>query len=562
MATNYQLQRMNTPAGGVPVSNLPKNLPVAPVNIALPYLPKTPVISTDEIIPAYALESQRNQIDPSKANKYHDYECCEWTRGIDTLLFRYLQDRAEVTSMMLNNPDELIKTIWKQDGPLAIDNSCRCKMGYGERRTPFACAQCKNLRRLMDFRIGGVEKPFQLECGESAGKNLIIASSSIASPFLMWDDDAARRAKVYVQQYHNVTLCGTPNIQNLRCITGDSFTIRTLILWMIHRRFAEKGLPHCPLLHTAFICNSNGYSLYTMPSIGPMPELHKNLDYHNLDLTTTNTTVKSQHFAYTPLKYEIVRTIIVQLLVILLELSEINFSHGTPSVHGLVFNKDPVSYAYDGVQIIGPITVQITDLWNSSATFNKIHYFPKNIRSSTSIERNMFAPTISTKTVSMAYCGDIGAIQNLSQDPIACPVTLQTCPDAITYEVCKPQNINFYQLTSSTLDIYAAIRHIGFPIFASSFDLYCFMISLMCDKSFYATVINDQRLYRLWSMMWLSEDLFDVESLIREAQDVETNNQKSANNRTSSNTVINIIRGKWLRCDITQFLWSLIKLGW
>jgi len=131
-------------------------------------LTETPLIETNNNLP----------------NKYHDFECCEWTRGVDTLLFRYKQDREEITSLILNNPDKLVQTIWKADGPLAVDNECRCQMGKGENRSPFACAQFKNLRRLIDFRLGGIERPFQLECGESAGKNLIVASSEINNTFL------------------------------------------------------------------------------------------------------------------------------------------------------------------------------------------------------------------------------------------------------------------------------------------------------------------------------------------------------------------------------------------
>jgi hypothetical protein len=210
-------------------------------------------IDLAEIVTLPAIVTVESKVETP--NKYHDFECCEWTRGIDTLLFRYKQDRDEVTSLIINDPDTLIKTIWKQDGPLAIDNSCRCQMGNGDKRTPFACAQCKNLRRIIDFRLGGVERVFQIECGDSVGKNLIVSSTEITSPFLSWDDDAARRAKIYLQQYHNLTICGTPQINDMRCITGDSFTIRTLIMWMIAKLFDDKGLPHCPVMHTAFICS-------------------------------------------------------------------------------------------------------------------------------------------------------------------------------------------------------------------------------------------------------------------------------------------------------------------
>jgi hypothetical protein len=298
-----------------------------------------------------------------------------------------------------------------------------------------------------------------------------------------------------------------------------------------------------------------------MPSIGTISELHKIEIYHQLDPNAN--TMKSQHFAYMPLKTSIARTIIIQLLVTLSELSTINFSHGTPSIHAILFTKDPISYMYNGVHVEGPITLKIGDMWNSSATFGKIHYFPKNIKSSMYIERNMFVPEIATKTVSMAHCYDVGAIQdNNNNTPIVCPATITTCPDATTYNLCKSRNVTLYRLTNSTLEIYSAMRHIGFPLYVGSFDFYCFMVSLMCDKSFYDAVIKDDKLYRLWSMMWLIDDLPNIERLIKETHDIEARGETPTSNRAASNAVINIIRGAWLRCDITRFLWSLIKLGW
>jgi hypothetical protein len=495
--------------------------------------------------------------------KYHDIECCEWTRGVDTLLARYKQDQDEVTTLIMEDPNKLVATIWKQDGPLAIDNECRCQMGNGERRSPFSCAQCTNMRRLIDFRMGGIERPFQLQCGKNTGKSLIVSATQITEPFLNWDPDSARRAQQYIQQYQSLTTCGTPVISNMKCITGDSFTIRSLIMWMIAKQFAEKGLPHIPTLHTAFICSGVGYSLYDMPNVGPMSELHKIEAYH--DLGAAVKAMKSQHFAYTPLKAEIARTIIIQLLVMLLELTTISFAHGTPSIHGLIFTKDPISYLYDGVHIQGPITLQITDLWNSSATFGSNHFFPKDVKSQMCIERNLFVPEIATKTTSMAHCAEIGALQfePSSQDRTEpCPISSPLCPDQTTIEACKPQAITLYRLTNSTMDIYNAMRHIGFPLYVGSFDFYCFMVSLMCDKSFYAAVLNDPKLYRLWSMMWLIDDLPNVERKIREAHEIEAKGETPANNRAASNTVIDIIRGAWLRCDIVKYLWSLVKMGW
>jgi len=293
---------------------------------------------------------------------------------------------------------------------------------------------------------------------------------------------------------------------------------------MINKFFTDKGLPHCLNMYTAFICNDKGYSMYDMPDIGTLSELHKINTYHDFNLSPS---MKSQHFAYTPLKNSVARTIIIQLLVILLELSTINFSHGNPSTQALVFTKDPISYKYDGFHVNGPITVKLTDMWNSSATFNNNHYFSKNLKSSMYIERNMFIPGIASKSITQCLNNK-----------------------------CQTTTVALYRLTNSTLDIYTAMRHIGFPLYVGSFDFYCFMVSLMCDKSFFDAVIFDKSLYRLWTEMWLIDDFQNIECLIKEVHKIEEETH------FNSQTVINIIRGSWLRCDIISHMWSLIKAGW
>lgn len=494
----------------------------------------------------------------SNSCKYHHIECCDWTSGIDNLMNRYIQDRQQVTNLMLTNQEELIETIWKSHGPLAVDNTCRCKMGSGEIRTPFACSQCRNLRRLVDFRSGAIDKPFTLECGNMVGKKLMVTCTQSVVPFLNWDEEAYRRTKIYLQQYTELSNCGTFSLESSKgSISGDNFTTQTLITWMLDQIFINKNLPHVQKLHTAFICNNIGYSLYEVPSIGDISDLHKIDKYHNRRC--------KDKCGVVPLKPEICRAIIVQLLIIFNELSQVYFSHGAPSISALSFCKEPISYMYDGYKVESPITLQLGNFLNSSATFNGVHYFPKNIHASMHLERTMFPPEITSRVVSMAHCYDAGIIKdnNRPPSPRLLSMTKQpatscsTCPSSTTnYEVCKPNNVRMFRLTHNTVDIYMALRHIGFPLYVGSFDFYCFLISLMCDKSFFLSVTKNEKLYRLWSMMWLDTDLTIVEARLKEFYDLQ---EKDKN---LSITSIDIIRGIWLRCDIISFMWKLIKQGW
>lgn len=462
-------------------------------------------------------------------NKYHNYYCSNDTRGIDKLLNSYKLDRESIIYQLSTNPQNLINTIWKKDSLLAIDNECMCQMGNCEYRSFFICSQCKNLKRISNCKEGvkeGRGRKFKIECGNKTGKQLMIVNNGKINEYLNWDQISEERVKYYMSNYKNLSLCGT-NIQDInsyKCISGDSFTIKLLLWWLIEKQFEQLSLPHIQKLYTGFICNKIGYILQDDNIIGDIKELHRVSKYHEIDKTSTF--IKSRHFVSSALKSDIVLTIITQLLVILLELMRINFNHGNPSINSLVFSREPVSYMYNSFHVHGEITVVISDLDNSSATYNNIHYFTKNIKSNLYIERNLFVPEIVTKRVTMAYC----EIDNSSN--------------------CDPNNVLFYRLNNSTLEIYNSMRHIGFPLFSGSFDFYCLFISLLCDKSFYDCVINDTKLYKVFMMMFLKEDIIRVEEKIRERHNFDDNI-----------SVIDIVKGCWLRCDIVQFIWKIIING-
>lgn len=426
------------------------------------------------------------------AAKYNDLDFCDHTRGIDNLLERYHQDRNETLAYMIMDTDKLLETIWKQDSPLSIDNDCKCNLSNAF--TSYACSQCKNLKKIVDLKIGAVNKPFMIQCGDLAGKSLLISAEASSQQQLKRDETAAARAKHYRQQYSKLSSCGTPDVKD--AISGDSFTIQCLITWLVNKLFEEKGLPHCPILHSAFVCNRVGYQL---------KEYQSKMDLVKITPSTA-------------------RSLILQLMVALTELTTISFSHGNPTFDSLIFTKEPVSYLYNEIDVTGPITLQITNLTNSSASVNGTHFFPQNIKSEMCMQSNMFSPVIYSKPIVMAHCSS-----TVNQDD----------------KVCKPETAVLYKLSSKTMEIYNAIRHIGFPLYSGSFDFYCFMLSLMLQKSFNDCVMSDHNLHRLWAMMWIEEDLIEVEKQLGQKLQV-----------------IDIIKNKQLRCDILDHLWSLIKMGW
>jgi len=130
---------------------------------------------------------------------------------------------------------------------------------------------------------------------------------------------------------------------------------------------------------------------------------------------------------------------------------------------------------------------------------------------------------------------------------------------------CNKDDIEMYRLTNDTIEIFTAMRHIGFPLYIGSFDFYCFMVSLMTDHSFYAAVMNNKGLYKIWSMMFLTEDLVHIEQDIKHIHEINLTRRQSiedtvnASHSSAFEITLSILRNTWLRCDIVNFIWHIIK---
>ena len=82
----------------------------------------------------------------------------------------------------------------------------------------------------------------------------------------------------------------------------------------------------------------------------------------------------------------------------------------------------------------------------------------------------------------------------------------------------------------------------GSDIFYKSFDIICLLTSLMIENYIFATVKNDRKLYKMWSSLWIKEELEDLEKDISQCKNNDFDN------------VFKIIRRYHLRVDALEYL--------
>lgn len=474
------------------------------------------------------------------SKSYNNISNCNQCENVDELMKKYIQQKEQSIKLLYKNPDHFVKNAWKANGTLLLDNECQCNVGNHLPKTPFSCYNCRNLRRLVDFRSQSVYQPFQIECGENEGLTLVLDQYDIGVPKLGWDMETVEYARNYYQRHQGLRLCGGDyDLQSMRNLRCDPFTSKILVSWLVEKTLQKDNLPHYLLNYTSFICGKHGYTLTEYPSLGGWKKFLSNKD-----------SMKNNE-----LNPKYVRDFLIQLLCILTSLENIKFSHGSSNFKAFLFKKSPCQYQFAGLTVNAPFTLLLHHFLYSSALMGNVHISSTDLKTELYLQRTSFTPEIQIKNIKPSYCEENQVLEDIE---IICPSTVTLCPnDEVTKNICKVAsgNASYYKLTNDTLNIYMNMRHIGFPLFTGSFDFYSFLVSCMCCKKFFDCVYADEKLHRLWSMMWSTEDLISVEDALRPNHEIDMD-------VLPDQISTEILRGKWLRCNIVPYMIDLIKSGW
>ncbi len=330
---------------------------------------------------------------------FHEICCIEDNRTADKILDNYVNKANDIVFLMKKDVNKLVSILWKEESPLSIDTSCMCNVGQGDRRTKYSCFHCKNFNLLTDLRKPILNKPFTIQCGEYLGKQLIVYPFQCTKLYLKYNDNK---------------------------VTGDTFTMKTLINMAINEHFGKVN--YSINLLTSFICKSNGYFLY-------------------------------EYFEKPNIEGVSILSIFKQIIAMLKELSLIKFLHNNTN-KCLIFSDKPVSYKYNNVKIVSPVTIKIIDFTNSSIELNGVKF-------------SRFTDSNMTGVVSM------------STDIISC------------YKKCK----------TTITDIYKYDR-IGYlpEQYYLSYNFYNIVVSLMKEEPFRTQCLSNEFTKHIWDVMWLDTE--------------------------------------------------------
>lgn len=375
-----------------------------------------------------------------------------------------------------------------------------------------------------------------LECGEKCGSCLIITEEKISNLFLKLEKEPLSVKKAYNHpNILDLVKCSsascplpsktstspaspkstsTKHFEYSGYLASDPFTNNILINWYLSD---EVAIPNISNMFMSWICNDEGYNLYDHLDISNINNFQ---DFPNLLTINGKPSPTAKADDKSPIQRDVIVGIITQLFAILHNLRKYDFSHGNPSTNCLKFKKESVSYIHDGYHVKSPITLKLENFSNSGCTVleSKIRLYSTSVIAEEQLKKKNFEFIIET-----------------SNDN-----------NIITYKLKDP---NKY-LKSSLLFMY--LKHLGLPVYSSSFDAYAFMIVLLCERAFYSTVMSDKVLSNFVKKMWINES--DFQKVINK---IISYHEKFSSVETPD--VLRILSDVSLQCDMIDFGWNMIK---
>ena len=430
-------------------------------------------------------------------------------RKTDEILEAWSDFRERIVGYLKSNPNYFAENLWEDQWMIPTNPNCLFRSGYSKVQAPinifYKCSQCTLLGRLTILDDKSAGRPFLIECGKEAGNMLTLIMNRMKSTFsgISKDQKLHREEIMMKSEYTN---CDKISDDSTVFLSLDPFTNDHIINILLTDILNEMPFDHTCKLYTFYKCGSNVNSIYEYPTIGSI-----------IDLSTNTLLLEHKDGNEPVFSANLVYSIIIQLLVILRKLNENNFIHGSPNLKSITFFDNSIDYIYNGVRISSPITLKLCNFKNSSITVPGQNE-PIRIYSKSGI--------FDHQSAHRSYYPKIRSIS----------LTQYSKKEIMMYNF---NSANFLQI----------IRHSGLPLYASSFDIVSFMVSLMSYKPFYIGFNNVPEFKTIWNNLWRQGDSSSIDSWLNEYH-------LSGSYITDTSDAVTILSNKWIRCDALDYLWS------
>ncbi len=494
---------------------------------------------------------------PAEAKtNYKLLECDQSLLTADQIIARWRQDRHAIARSL--SSEGLTTDVWKN---VSVGDECLCRMGVEEKAFTGAgaCVGCNVLSRL--FKQGEIATgtPFMIQIGAHTGMRMIAYTYkrgvNIGHGLAGYvnTDYPARVGHHLLEELSSLQACESSFAGHVQgtsffACQGSPVHQYMVVSCFLENELRKGGLPTTPIFRWVFECNGDVNIVEEIPSLGrgTLAEITAVPEYLESPRSPT-----ARVSPIIPLTADVARGLLLQLVSTLHFYSRYAFTHGFPGLHSLGFSKQPAAYMYDGMKVTAPITLHLipsgSTAVSAASSEGKILrvYYP-----GTALERGIdvnllpkitVTPFFGTKKVEVGTCA-------------------RTSGSLATFTTpCLPAYTNMrvigYKIGSNPISFTAYVRHLGIPLFHSSFDLYAFWTALMCEEPFYLAVHNDASIVDIWRQLF-APDEYDALML-----DIQKYRHRKAGSAPPASDEITALLSKYhLRCDALEHVWASLKV--
>ena len=465
---------------------------------------------------------------PDDIVSYNNVNILKMLCSADDILDRMRYDSNIIFKNLRNEVFDICDT-------LPMDEECHCDMGWGIRPyvNKYYCISCELLRRLSTSVKVPENKILDIIVGKYKGNKIQIIKETdkfgvyINNPKyqLIYDSLIERQVKLELVEKSHIDF-----LTNSKIYTTSSHTTNYIMTCVfITNKMMKYKMPNFPDYVWSFYCNKNVHIVKNVTS-----SFNDIINNDNFQKTNKMATA---HTNLNPLKLSIVKSILLQLVSSLHFLSKYAYIHGMPNVNSLKFTMKNINYKYDNVTISSPFILHIQPSYYSSFTFDsdKGNSFRIGYCKNEFIDDFTKLPISNRELMVNYYKSNKISEEELFIHPDIAE-NLSYC-----FKVGQ-ENINLYKNLTNEHCI---------PILTSSFEFYCFMISLMCEDSFYVTFIEDVQMQRLWYNLWFSTEYNKM---------MEDLQQLKLKINVEHNDIVDMVSRYTLRVDAIRYFWDHIKL--
>lgn len=234
------------------------------------------------------------------------------------------------------------------------------------------------------------------------------------------------------------------------------------------------------------------------------------------------------------LKIDITRDILICLIIFYKFFSLDAFCHNEPCVKFLKFNTGFNNFIFEKREFYIPFLFTVEMSKYSAINYKNCRYFNRDI---TNKQEWKSVPVEGLDV-------DINGTKNYKKIDFGIPYNSEF----------NNHRILFYKVGNRSKDFIYARRKLGLALFYHSFDLICFIVSLLLEKCYSFLFFTDYKLINLWKGLWKRDEYIKINNEINEIRQQRL--KKNSKVENNFETIFQIVKKYYIRIDALEYLYQ------